>query len=213
MPKADPDILRVQLSEELLSFYTHELRTPLTSMRGYIQLLQMKIKEEKEHRWVDELYTQSLRLTNLINDLAEINRVCAVVPTYTFSNQSINALIGEVIKRFNLSYKHQTIEVKNSIGKDNIQADTQKLIYVFGTIVEFLGNHNAKNITFVCTQDTMNHIHLKGSYKGVNSQELGKGLNTDVINHIVKKHRGTVKMETRGDTIYWKFEFPIPTKI
>ena len=203
----------VQLSEELISFYTHELRTPLTSMRGYIQLLQMKIKEEKEKRWVDELYTQSLRLTNLIGDLSEVNRVCAVVPTYTFSHQSIRSIIDSAVKRFNLSYKNQHLDVSKKKKIDSIQADTHKLIYVFGTILEFLGAHNAQKITIVGTQTTMNHVSIQAMSKGIREGEKHTTINKEVIDHIVGKHRGTLKMEIKGDSIRWMFEFPVPKKV
>jgi len=73
-----------RLKDEFLSTVSHELRTPLANVKMAIKMLRLAPTEEKRNRYLDILEEQSLRETNLINDLLEFQRLegaaCALQP-------------------------------------------------------------------------------------------------------------------------------------
>jgi signal transduction histidine kinase len=77
-----------KLKDDFLSTVSHELRTPIASMKMVIQMLEAKIKEEPEKKYVSILKRECEREIKLINDLldlqllevgrheAELERIC-----------------------------------------------------------------------------------------------------------------------------------------
>jgi len=65
-----------QLKTEFLSTAAHELRTPLTSIRGFSELLLMRVvTEERQQRYLQLINEQSTELGRLIDDLLDISRL------------------------------------------------------------------------------------------------------------------------------------------
>ncbi len=77
-----------KLKDDFLSTISHELRTPIASMKMVIQMLETKIKEGPEQKYVSILKRECEREIKLINDLldlqllevgrheAELERIC-----------------------------------------------------------------------------------------------------------------------------------------
>jgi signal transduction histidine kinase len=57
---------------------SHELRTPLTSISAYAELLQQNMggmSEEVRHEFLRVIHTESLKLTDIINDILELGNI------------------------------------------------------------------------------------------------------------------------------------------
>ena len=68
-----------QLKQEMTSNIAHELKTPVSSIRGYLEILlgDKPVDEEQRHYFLERCYSQTLRLSNLINDVSLIrHRTC-----------------------------------------------------------------------------------------------------------------------------------------
>jgi K+-sensing histidine kinase KdpD len=91
----------VELRDRFISLASHELRTPLTSINGYIQLLHSKLAEKNtiESRWIKELYNESTRMTNLVKDLLDVNRIKQGQLALVFSEVSITDVLQRVIAK------------------------------------------------------------------------------------------------------------------
>lgn len=62
--------------QEFLANVSHELRTPLTSIRGFVQgMLDGTIPVLKHHLYLSRVYTESQRLSYIVNDLLDIARI------------------------------------------------------------------------------------------------------------------------------------------
>ena len=66
-----------QLKQEMTSNIAHELKTPVSSIRGYLEILlgNKPVEEEKRHYFLERCYSQTLRLSDLINDVSLINKL------------------------------------------------------------------------------------------------------------------------------------------
>jgi signal transduction histidine kinase/DNA-binding response OmpR family regulator len=65
-----------QLKSELVATVSHELRTPLTGILGFAELLSNPaLSEETRARYVDTIVNEARRLTGLVNDFLDLQRI------------------------------------------------------------------------------------------------------------------------------------------
>lgn len=62
------------MKQDMTNNIAHELKTPVSSIRGYLESLNNnpELDAEKRQHFIERAYYQSLRLTELINDIALI---------------------------------------------------------------------------------------------------------------------------------------------
>ncbi|MFQ4134790.1 ATP-binding protein [Nodosilinea sp. PGN35] len=66
--------LLVQQRDRWTSDVAHELKTPLTSIRLVAETLQPRV-DESQRRWLDRLVNETIRLSNLVEDLLNLSRL------------------------------------------------------------------------------------------------------------------------------------------
>lgn len=94
-------IERERLKDELVSIVSHELRTPLTSLRGFAELmLQRTFPPEKQKEFLAIIHTEAVRLTKLINNFLDLQRMEAGRQTYDFAAVDIIAVICDTLSVF-----------------------------------------------------------------------------------------------------------------
>jgi PAS domain S-box-containing protein len=67
-----------RLKTDFLASMSHELRTPLHTIIGFSELLAEELEgplNEKQHRFVQHIHTDSLHLLELINDVLDISKI------------------------------------------------------------------------------------------------------------------------------------------
>ncbi|MDW7614452.1 histidine kinase dimerization/phospho-acceptor domain-containing protein [Peribacillus simplex] len=65
-----------QMKSEFVSTVSHELRTPLASVLGFTELMLNKpMKPERQTKYVQTIYNEARRLTALINDFLDVQRM------------------------------------------------------------------------------------------------------------------------------------------
>ena len=64
-----------RLKSEFLTNVSHELRTPLNAIIGFAELLQDRVKEPRELRYVENIWTSAKQLLDLINDLLDLAKI------------------------------------------------------------------------------------------------------------------------------------------
>src|SRR6266404_378039 len=91
----------LEIRDRFISLASHELRTPLTSIHGYIQLLHSRVKEKEtaESRWIHELYIESIRITQLVKELLDVNRIKQGKFAFVFSEVAMHEVVIQAISR------------------------------------------------------------------------------------------------------------------
>jgi PAS domain S-box-containing protein len=78
-----------QLKDDLVSTVSHELRTPLASLRGFVELLlQREFSLEKRAQFLTIIHDESLRLTRLVNDFLDLQRMASRQQAYAFETNA-----------------------------------------------------------------------------------------------------------------------------
>ena len=64
-----------QLKQEMTNNIAHELKTPVSSIRGYLEILMgdKPVTDEQRKYFIERCYNQTLRLSDLINDVISSN--------------------------------------------------------------------------------------------------------------------------------------------
>ena len=75
-----------EMKNELISIVSHELRTPLASVLGFIEiLLHRELSQEKQKKYMETINKEAHRLSNLINDFLDLQRMESGRQLYHFS--------------------------------------------------------------------------------------------------------------------------------
>lgn len=90
-----------RMKDELISTVSHELRTPLTSLRGFAELLlKRQILPEKQQEFVTVIHKEALRLTSLVNDFLDLQRIKAGRQPYSFTAVAVAPLVADIVATF-----------------------------------------------------------------------------------------------------------------
>lgn len=220
----------LELRDLFISIASHELRTPLTSLNGYIQLLYSRFqkKDTPEANWVKELYEESKRLTNLVSELLEINRIKQGELHFVFQEAALHEIIEKAVERYKFVDHTHTIIIENNVkGSDDIViGDFNKLLQVISNLINnaikfspdkasiVISLSKVKKMLLVRVADSGEGIDatdlpklFQEFYKGANSlreQKEGLGMGLMLAKHIVAAHKGTIEIlseKARGTVV------------
>lgn len=85
---------------EFISIVVHELKTPLTSLKGFAQLLQRriaKVGDEQTGNMVKRIDSQVNKLTELIDDFLDVNRISGGKLQLRADYFDFDALVEEIV--------------------------------------------------------------------------------------------------------------------
>ncbi len=233
---ASQAIRRTQLYDEVkkaldvrdmfISMAAHELRTPLTTISGYAQLLQLKMKAEDgiTKVWMNEMFNEVQRLTLLVKELLEINRIKAGTLQYTYKESNINEIVDRSVKTIEFGYPKKKIVLDNRLGDDDVViGDFDKLLQVMNNVLENAAKYtpDEKEIKLtVCKRNNQLRIIVKDKGIGIPSKDLpeifkgyvqgknhtreGLGLGLFLAKSIIDKHHGDIivrSKEKKGTTV------------
>lgn len=89
------------MKNEFISTVSHELRTPLTAIQGALGLLQMGAMqnlEAKYQRLVQSSFDNCQNLTNIVNDILDLEKIAAGQLEYQFTQVELVSLMNDVIQ-------------------------------------------------------------------------------------------------------------------
>ena len=90
------------LKRQMTSNIAHELKTPVTSIRGYLETLLAcpDLPKEKQQAFLERAYGQTLRLSELISDVALISKIEEKSSNFTKTEIDLYEVAGEVFEEF-----------------------------------------------------------------------------------------------------------------
>jgi PAS domain S-box-containing protein len=226
-----------RLKDELVSTVSHELRTPLTSLRGFAELmLEREFPPEKQHEFLTVIHNASLRLTNLINDFLDLQRLESGHHTYDFRSVDLGEVLRETVTLFAHEDRHHTLRLVLPPSLPPVRADADRLRQVLSNLlsnaVKFspqggevtLGARlegRKKVVVWVADQGvgiSPEEMHkLFSKFFRIDNTETrsigGTGLGLALVKEIVEAHGGQVWAEsTSGQGSTFFFTLPTATR-
>lgn len=224
-----------QMKSELVSTVSHELRTPLSSILGFTELLLTKeLKPERQQKYIETIHREAKRLTNLINDFLDLQRMESGRQTYTMEPIELAELAQYVTKNFQHEVNH-SIVLLDETTNDQIHGDKERLTQLFinliGNAIKFSPNGgevrvklaNKGNQIIASISDDGIGIPKEAlatlfqKFKRIDNSARrkigGTGLGLALCKEIVTQHNGIIWIESeegQGATVI--FELPLYTQ-
>lgn len=96
-----------EIKNEFISIVSHELRTPLSSVLGFIEiLLHRQLSPEKQQRYLQTIYKEAMRLSTLINDFLDLQRMESGKQIYHFAPVELRSLLQDVVEQWQGKQSH-----------------------------------------------------------------------------------------------------------
>ncbi|WP_410514912.1 ATP-binding protein [Paenibacillus sp. BR2-3] len=171
------------MKSELVSTVSHELRTPLSSVLGFTELLLSKtMKPEKQLKYLETIHKEAQRLTDLINDFLDLQRMESGKQQYITEHLNLSEVVMEVIDQYKLSTSHHLLLVDEAYNSE-VDVDKDKIVQVMTNLLsnatKFSPDENEIRVL----------LHNEPGRIVVRIQDKGLGIPKDQIGHLFQKFR------------------------
>ncbi|MFC6232205.1 ATP-binding protein [Paenibacillus allorhizosphaerae] len=208
-----------EMKNEFVSIVSHELRTPLASVLGFIEiLLHRELTPEKRTRYMQTIYNEAMRLSTLINDFLDLQRMESGKQVYHFAPVELGGLVREVADQWHGKQSHR-IEMLLPDEEIWVRADADRLKQVAHNLlsnaikyspqadhVKLALNQEGDNVRFTVQDfglgipDNAKDKMFSKFYRVDNSDRRqigGTGLGLSIVREIVEAHHGSITFESR----------------
>ena len=206
------------LKQEMTNNIAHELRTPVSSIRGYLETMleQENLDIQKQRSFLERSYQQTMKLSELIRDIALITKIEEAPHLFVEENINISSILQELIEEFEISFQDNDITFENNIAPEIEVKGNRTLIYsIFRNLIENVVTYAGKSITISIGIYNESHVRYFFSFsdtgKGVAEEHLskmfsrfyrieegrtrdsgGSGLGLAIVKNAVQFHQGEI---------------------
>lgn len=127
-----------QLKQEMTSNIAHELKTPVASIRGYLEILlsDKPVDDERRHYFLDRCFRQTLRLSDLIQDVSIINKLEESADLFSRTEVDAAEVAREAIGDLADKAAAASISVTNNLPAMLLNGNHELLYCIFRNLVE-----------------------------------------------------------------------------
>ena len=208
------------LKQEMTSNIAHELRTPVTSLRGYLETLNSRqLEESKQKQFIERAFLQTIRLSNLIDDVSIISKIEEAPSHFTIEKLNLAMLVNEV--RIDLSDKllaHYIRFVSSLQDNLTVMGNYTLLYSIFRNLTDNSINYGGRHIEIHISQYAEDEQYFYFSYYdtgiGVKEEHLGRlferfyrinegrtrdtggsGLGLSIVKNAILFHKGDIQVK------------------
>jgi PAS domain S-box-containing protein len=213
----------MRLRNDLLSMVSHELKTPLTSLLGFTHLLERQhTTAAQQQRAVHTIAKQAQRLHMLIEEVLDLERIQSGMLTLRMEPVDVGVLAERVVAEHQpLLRAQQTLTLHNPSEPVRVGGDTKRLEHVLQHLIQnavTFSPHGGTIAVMVNSEDNQARITVGDQgigipaaaqahiferfYRASNVEPLqvgGFGVGLYVVHEIVKRHGGTIAVESTED--------------
>ena len=213
-----------QLKQEMTSNIAHELKTPVSSIRGYLEILlsDKPVDDERRRYFLDRCFRQTLRLSDLIQDVSIINKLEESADLFPRAEVDATDVAKEAISDLGDKAAAVGITISNNLPAMPLQGNHELLYCIFRNLVENSIAYAGRDINIVLEtyKESPDHyfIHYYDTGKGVADEYLsrlfdrfvridegrsrqngGTGLGLSIVKHSVLFHGGEIYAKNRAE--------------
>jgi len=170
-----------RLKGEFVSMVSHELRTPLTAIRGSLGLIAGGAMGEltpSAARMVQIALVSSERLTRLINEILDIERIESGVLPMELGAHSVRGLLDAAVGQVQVIAEDSGVRVRVAGAEGEVYADPDRVVQ---TLLNLLGN--ALKFSPPGTEVTL-HAATRGTFVEFSIRDQGRGIPADKLDQV-----------------------------
>ncbi len=224
-----------QMKSQFVSQASHDLRTPLTAIKGSLDNLLLGIAgdlNEKQQKIMTRATNSVDRLTNLINDVLDLNRIETGRIVLEKTNVPFGSLVENSINENKPAAEQKRIQLTANLETDpTIHADAGKLERVVGELIsnaiKYTSEGGSVEVSLTQSDDKV-ILSVKDSGIGMTKEECekiwerfyrtnasktfakGSGLGLSIAKELVEMHGGKLEVESevgKGSTFTMQMPF------
>ena len=177
-----------QLKQEMTNNIAHELKTPVSSIRGYLEILlsDHPLDEERRRYYLDRCFRQTLRLSDLIQDVSIINKLEESADLFPRTTVDACQVAEEAIAELSDKATVAGISIRNQLPHMPLNGNHELLYCIFRNLIENSISYAGNNVQIVLetylpqsnyhstTSSTHYYLHFYDTGCGVPDEYLTK---------------------------------------
>ena len=211
-----------RMKTEFISMVSHELRTPLTSIKGYTDLMYSGDAgdlTDEQSEFLGIISQNTTRLTNLINDLLDIERLESRQIKLEKQKLDLYEILMEVANTYRVSAHNKDLHFNEMIEQKLIcRVDPERMTQIFGNLVSNAIKYTkrgAVSLRATRDQDQVN-IEIRDTGIGMSAEDAkhafdkffrssheysrevgGTGLGLAIVKSALEQHNGSIRVESK----------------
>ena len=211
----------LKMRQEFFSNVSHELKTPMTSIRGYSELLETGVINDKEasKRALDKIHDEVNNMSTLINDILMISRLENKDIDVIKHPVHIEPLVNEIIDTMQVEIDKKNLIVNKEISDIVYISNHQHMYQLLSNLITNAIKYNVQNgrITIKSYDQERNIvIEVSDTGRGISKIDHGRvferffrcdqgrdketggtGLGLAIVKHIVQYYQGSITLTSK----------------
>lgn len=211
----------LKMRQEFFSNVSHELKTPMTSIRGYSELLETGVINDKEasKRALDKIHDEVNNMSTLINDILMISRLENKDIDVIKHPVHIEPLVNEIIDTMQIEIDKKNLIVNKEISDIVYISNHQHMYQLLSNLITNAIKYNVQNgrITIKSYDQERNIvIEVSDTGRGISKIDQGRvferffrcdqgrdketggtGLGLAIVKHIVQYYQGSITLTSK----------------
>jgi two-component system OmpR family sensor kinase/two-component system phosphate regulon sensor histidine kinase PhoR len=178
-------VKRSMMKQQITSNISHELKTPIATVKGYLETLMNnpEMDPNRQQYFIEKAHNQSERLTQLVNDIALLNKIEESSELYPKGRIVVGKLADEVIESFQDQIIQKSVVVRSKIeAKVVVNANYSLLFSVFRNLMENSLNYGGEGI-----QIDLSNYHEDNNYHYFSYADNGPGVAEEHLPRIFER--------------------------
>jgi signal transduction histidine kinase len=228
--KAIEDLM--EKKDEFMNVASHELKTPITTLKAYLQVLQRMMPSTAQSSagdFINKANKQIKKLTDLVDDLLDVNKIQAGKMIYQFSDIDLATFIAEIVEQTQMTTTTHKIILQNN-SKVIISGERNRLEQVLSNFLSNAVKYSPNAAEVVVKSELMGggvKVSVRDFGIGIPPDEQeyvfdrfyrvnessrkfnGLGLGLFISAEIIKKHGGEIGVESNNSGSEFYFTLPL----
>jgi signal transduction histidine kinase len=222
----------MEKKDEFMNVASHELKTPITTLKAYLQVLQKMMPSTAQSSagdFINKANKQIKKLTDLVDDLLDVNKIQAGKMIYQFSDIDLATFIAEIVEQTQMTTSTHRIVLQNN-SKVVISGERNRLEQVISNFLSNAVKYSPNAAEVVVNSELMNgevKVSVRDYGIGIPADEQeyvfdrfyrvnessrkfnGLGLGLFISAEIIKKHGGEIGVESNSSGSEFYFTLPL----
>ena len=211
-----------KMKRQLTQNIAHELKTPVSSIQGYLETLLYNdnIEASKQKFFLERCYSQSLRLTDLLQDISVLNRLEEASGMFEITDVNISKMIEEIEKECAQKIESKGITTKVILPENAMIHGNYSLLYsifrnLYDNAIAYAGDGIKIKLNCYKEDDSYYYFSFADNGTGIPEEHLnriferfyrvdkgrsrkigGTGLGLSIVKNAVLFHKGQISAKS-----------------